>query len=240
MEVIPAIDIRNGKCVRLYQGDYARETVYSEDPVQVALKWASEGAPRLHLVDLDGAMKGGPVNIDLIADIVRSVEVPVQVGGGIRTRETVARLLSLGVQRVVLGTAALENPSFVGELCARYDEAIVVGIDARNGRVSTHGWFEASKVRAGRMAAMMVDIGVKRVIYTDISRDGTLTGPNCEAIRRLVKSAELAVIASGGVASVAHVRELALLGVEGVIIGRALYTGDVKLREALAAGSYHA
>jgi len=241
MEVIPAIDIRNGKCVRLYQGDYARETEYSDDPVKVALRWESEGAPRLHLVDLDGAARGGPVNLRIVEAIVKAVRVPVQIGGGIRIRATLARMLSLGVKRVVLGTAAVENPALVKELCAEYSEAIIVGIDARDGKAATRGWVKASGVSAEDLSGKMEEVGVKRIIYTDISRDGTLTEPNFAAVERLVKSVKLAVIASGGVASVEHIRKLVPLGVEGVIIGRALYTGDVKLKEALAAaGGGHA
>ncbi|MEW6143145.1 MAG: 1-(5-phosphoribosyl)-5-[(5-phosphoribosylamino)methylideneamino]imidazole-4-carboxamide isomerase [Chloroflexota bacterium] len=240
MEVIPAIDIRNGRCVRLYQGDYDRETVYSEDPVEMALRWESQGAPRLHLVDLDGAVRGRPVNLKTVEAIVRAVRVPVQIGGGIRTKATAEEMLSLGVKRVILGTAAVEDPALVKELCAKYGEAIIVGIDARDGKVATRGWVGASGVSTEELAGRMVEAGVKRIIYTDISRDGTLTEPNFAAIGRLVKSVKAAVIASGGVSSAEHVRKLAPLGVEGVIIGRALYTGDVKLKEALAAagGSY--
>lgn len=241
MEVVPAIDIRHGRCVRLFQGDYARETVYSENPVDMALKWESEGAPRLHLVDLDGAAAGWPVNLRTVEAIVKAVKIPVQIGGGIRTKETAARMLSLGVKRVVLGTAAVENPPLVKELCAEYAEAVMVGIDARDGMAATRGWIEASAVSAEDLACRMGEAGVKRIIYTDINRDGTLTEPNFAAIDRLVKGVRLAVIASGGVASVEHVRRLVPLGVEGVIIGRALYTGDVKLKEALAAaGGSHA
>lgn len=235
VEVIPAIDIRNGKCVRLYQGDYTRETVYAEDPVGIALRWQDEGASRLHLVDLDGAAAGRPVNLKTVEAVVRAVRIPVQLGGGIRNGETVKEVLSLGVGRVVLGTVAVEQPLLVKELCAEYGEAIIVGIDARGGRVATRGWLKEGNVTVGELAGRMAEAGVKRAIYTEIGRDGTLAGPDFAAIGRLVKSVRLAVIASGGVASARDVRDLAALGVEGVIIGRALYTGDIRLREALAA-----
>jgi phosphoribosylformimino-5-aminoimidazole carboxamide ribotide isomerase len=234
MEVIPAVDIRNGKCVRLFRGDYARETVYADAPSVMALRWQSEGAGRLHLVDLDGAAAGRPVNLDAVKAVIRAVKIPVELGGGIRTRETVSMLLALGVQRVILGTAAVEDPGLVEKLCLEYREAIVVGIDARNGRVATRGWVETEEVSAEILAAKMSNIGVKRVIYTDISRDGTLTSPNFTAMGRLASSTSMAVIASGGVARVEHVRKLSRLKLEGVIIGRALYTGDVKLKEAIA------
>lgn len=241
MEVIPAIDIRDGKCVRLYQGDYSRETVYSEDPVSIALRWESEGASRLHLVDLDGAASGKPVNFGAVEAIVKAVRLPVQIGGGIRTKKTVARMLELGVKRVIIGTAAVEKPALVAELCAEYGEAIIVGIDARDGKVATRGWIKAGGVSAGALAIKMEEAGVKRIIYTDIGRDGTLTEPNFTAVSRLIRSVKLAVIASGGVASLEHVSKLEASGVEGVIIGRALYTGDVKLRDVLAVtGASHA
>lgn len=237
MEVIPAVDIRNGKCVRLYQGDYARETVFADSPVDVARKWEALGAPRLHLVDLDGAAAGEPRNLPAITAVVKAVKVPVELGGGIRTRETVAKLLSLGIGRVILGTAAIEQPELVQELCARYGEAIVVGIDARGGRVATRGWLTATQTTAVELARKMADLGVQRITHTDIARDGTLTKPSFAATERLVRSVKLAVVASGGVASVAHLKRLAGLGVEGAIVGRALYTGDVDLAEALAAVS---
>ena len=235
MEVIPAVDIRGGKCVRLYQGDYARETVFSEDPVEAALKWQSQGARRLHLVDLDGAAAGEPRNLATVAAIVKAIAIPAELGGGIRTAETVEKVLALGVQRAIIGTAAVERPDLVAELCSRFGEGIVVGIDARDGMVATRGWLAATQTTIVDLALRMASLGAKRIIYTDIQRDGTLTQPNFEATARLVKSVSLAVIASGGVASVEHLLRLGRLGVEGAIVGRALYTGDVRLAEALAA-----
>lgn len=232
--VLPAIDLRDGKCVRLYQGDYNQTTVFSDNPVEVANRWKEEGAKFLHLVDLDGAAQGKPRNLPSIEAIVKSTAMLVEVGGGIRTLETIELLLQAGVNRVILGTVAVENPELVKEACHRYGEAIVVGVDARDGFVATKGWLEASTVSAAEMIERMGELGVRRFIYTDISRDGTLTEPNYASIERLIALTKYPLIASGGVAKVSHVARLKELGAEGVIIGKALYTGDVELREALA------
>lgn len=234
MEVIPAIDLKGGKCVRLYQGDYSQETVFSEEPVSVALQWQSLGAPRLHLVDLDGAARGELCHLSLISEIVRVVKIPVQVGGGIRQLETIEQLLETGVGRVILGTTAVENPSLVREAGNRFGEAIIVGIDARDGYIATHGWQKKTNITAFELVQQMAALGVRRFIYTDITRDGTLTQPNFEAIAELISKTNLPIIASGGVTSISHLKRLFQLGVEGVIIGRALYTGDLRLEEALA------
>lgn len=233
MEIIPAVDLRNGKCVRLYQGDYAQETVFSDDPVAMALRWQSEGAKRLHLVDLDGAAEGEPRNLNTIEKIVAAVEVPVQVGGGIRSLETIVQLLDTGVSRAILGTVAIEDPALVEEACRRFGEQIVIGIDARDGMAATRGWLQQSSVTAGELANRMVDLGARRFIYTDISRDGTLTGPNFEAITELLSQLDVPVIAAGGISSIEHLTKLAELGVEGAIVGRAIYTGDVDFKEAV-------
>ncbi len=233
MEIIPAIDLRNGKCVRLYQGDYEKETVFSDDPVSVALRWQSEGAKRLHLVDLDGAARGELCNLDAIEKIATAVEIPVQVGGGVRSLETVEQLLGLGVGRAILGTVAVEDPGLAEEACQRFGEQIIIGIDARDGRVATRGWLQQSKVTAGELAARMVGLGARRFIYTDISRDGTLTSPNFEAVAEFLSQVSVPVIAAGGISSVEHLTRLAALGAEGAIVGRAIYTGDVKLAEAV-------
>lgn len=233
MEIIPAVDIRGGKCVRLYQGDYSKETVFSEDPVAAALEWQAQGARWLHLVDLDGAAKGKPVNLPTIQSIVKRVTMAVEVGGGIRDAEAVARLLALGVRRIILGTVAVEKPEMVAELCQKFGEAIVVGIDARDGYVSTRGWVEDTGVTALELANKMAVLGVKRIIYTDIRRDGTLTEPDFDAIGRMVRSVGLPIIAAGGISRLEHLKRLKELGVEGAIIGRALYTGDIDLRQAL-------
>ncbi|HEY9811086.1 MAG TPA: 1-(5-phosphoribosyl)-5-[(5-phosphoribosylamino)methylideneamino]imidazole-4-carboxamide isomerase [Halomicronema sp.] len=238
MEVIPAIDLLGGKCVRLYQGDYEKSQTFNEDPVAVAQQWVAEGATRLHLVDLDGAKKGEPVNQDVIAEIVRSTKVPVQVGGGVRDRQRVLDLLNLGVNRVILGTIAVENPDLVEQLCQEFSGQIVVGIDARNGKVATRGWLETSEVLAIDLARLMAGFGAAAIIYTDIHRDGTLEGPNMPALREMAEAVEVPVIASGGVSSVTDLLSLQALepqGVTGVIVGRALYTGDISLKEAIQA-----
>ncbi|HEX75624.1 MAG TPA: 1-(5-phosphoribosyl)-5-[(5-phosphoribosylamino)methylideneamino]imidazole-4-carboxamide isomerase [Dehalococcoidia bacterium] len=233
MEIIPAVDIKGGKCVRLYQGDYSQETVFSEDPVAVALNWQAQGAHRLHVVDLDGAASGEVGNIAIIEAMAKQVDLPIQLGGGIRREEVVEKLLRIGIERVVLGTVAVEQAELVKRLCRRFSGAIVVGIDARDGYVATHGWRKGSEVTAVELARRMVDVGVRRLIYTDIERDGTLTEPNFEAIAGLVDSVDLPVIASGGISLVSHLEKLKELRVEGAIVGKALYTGDLDLKEAL-------
>ncbi|HEY9699893.1 MAG TPA: 1-(5-phosphoribosyl)-5-[(5-phosphoribosylamino)methylideneamino]imidazole-4-carboxamide isomerase [Trichocoleus sp.] len=238
MEVIPAIDLLEGRCVRLYQGDYAQSQVFDENPVAVARQWADQGATRLHLVDLDGAKAGHPVNQAAIEAIVRAVEIPVQVGGGLRDRQSAADLLALGVQRVILGTVAVEQPDLVAQLCQEFPDRIVVGIDARNGKVATRGWLETSEVEAVTLAQQMADRGAAAIIYTDIHRDGTLQGANLEALRELATAISVPVIASGGVSSVSDLMQLLRLeaiGVTGAIVGRALYTGAVSLKEAIRA-----
>jgi phosphoribosylformimino-5-aminoimidazole carboxamide ribotide isomerase len=235
MEVIPAVDIKGGKCVRLYQGDYLRETVFSEDPVDVALGWRAQGARRLHVIDLDGAAGGEPHNIAVIEAIVKRVNLPVQLGGGIRDEATLSKLLAIGIDRVILGTVAVENPELVKSLCQKYDEAIVIGIDARDGFVATRGWIKGTDIKVLELGLKMADIGVKRIIYTDIKRDGTLTEPGFEAIAEMVKGVNLPIIAAGGISKLSHLKKLKELGVEGAIVGKALYTGDINLGEALAA-----
>jgi phosphoribosylformimino-5-aminoimidazole carboxamide ribotide isomerase len=238
MDVIPAIDLLEGRCVRLYQGDYDQSQVFNEDPIAVAQQWVAQGAPRLHLVDLDGAKAGHPVNQETIQAIVKAVPVPVQVGGGLRDRDSVANLLDLGVQQVILGTVAVEQPDLVAELCEAFPGRILVGIDARDGKVATRGWLETSEVNATDLAQQMANLGAAAIIYTDIQRDGTLKGPNKPALRAMADTLSIPVIASGGVSSLTDVLSLfslAPLGVTGMIIGRALYTNAVSLREAVQA-----
>jgi phosphoribosylformimino-5-aminoimidazole carboxamide ribotide isomerase len=235
MEIIPAIDLRNGKCVRLFQGDYGKETIFSDDPISVALRWQSEGARRLHIVDLDGAARGKPVNLDTIEDIVAAVDIPVQSGGGIRSIETIEQLFAAGVERAIMGTVAVEKPDLVREACQRFGDRIIISIDARDRLVATRGWLQKSEVTAGELAGKMIELGVTRFIYTDISRDGTLTSPNFEAIAEFLSQVSAPVIAAGGISSVYHLTRLAELGVEGAIVGKAIYTGDVKLSEAFKA-----
>jgi phosphoribosylformimino-5-aminoimidazole carboxamide ribotide isomerase len=238
MEVIPAIDLLGGHCVRLYQGDYDRAQLFDENPIEVARQWAAQGATRLHLVDLDGAKAGHPINGETIAAIVRAVDLPIQVGGGLRDQQSIADLLNLGVQRVILGTVAVEQPELVTQVCAAFPGQIVVGIDARNGKVATRGWIETSEVEAIDLAQQMAARGAAAIVYTDIQRDGTLQGPNRQALRLLAEAIDIPVIASGGVSSVRDLLSLLALeplGVSGAIVGRALYTGDLSLQEALRA-----
>src|SRR4028119_349906 len=230
MDVIPAIDLLEGRCVRLYQGDYAQSQVFNDNPAEVAKQWADQGASRLHVVDLDGAKVGKLVNKDAIAAIAQAVSIPVQVGGGLRDRTSVSQLLDIGVQRVILGTVAVEQPQLVQDLCQEFPGQIVVGNDARNGKVATRGWLETSEVAAIDLAQQMAHLGAAAIIYTDIHRDGTLSGPNLDALRELAGSVSIPVIASGGVSSVTDLLSLLALeplGVRSVIVGRALYTGDV-------------
>jgi phosphoribosylformimino-5-aminoimidazole carboxamide ribotide isomerase len=238
MEVIPAIDLLDGKCVRLYQGDYDRSEVFNHNPVEVARNFVAQGATRLHVVDLDGAKQGKSVNLETIEAIVTAIAIPVQVGGGIRDRSAVAQLLNIGVERAILGTVAVEQPELVTNLCQEFLGKIVVGIDARNGKVATRGWLETSEIAATELAQRMAQQGAAAIIYTDIQRDGTLSGPNLEALRELASGINIPVIASGGVSSLTDLLSLLALeplGVKGAIVGKAIYTGDVNLKEAVQA-----
>ncbi|MSQ61358.1 MAG: 1-(5-phosphoribosyl)-5-[(5-phosphoribosylamino)methylideneamino]imidazole-4-carboxamide isomerase [Dehalococcoidia bacterium] len=235
MEIIPAVDIRDGRCVRLYQGDYAQETVFPDSPVEAATRWVALGAGRLHVVDLDGARSGQPVNRQAIEDIIRAAEAPVEVGGGIRTIETVHAYLDAGAERVVIGTSALSDGAMVEAAAREHPQGIVVSVDARDGMVAVNGWTEQTREPIDAFVDRVLALGVRRLIFTDVSRDGTLTEPNYAALEALVKRAGVPVIAAGGIASVEHLLRLADIGVEGAIIGRALYTGDIALPEAMRA-----
>lgn len=237
MLIIPAIDLRAGKCVRLVEGKLEQETVYSDNPVAMAVHWQEHGARQLHVVDLDGAFAGAPKNLDVISEILTAIQIPVQIGGGIRSLDTVERLLELGAARVILGTAAILNPQMVSEACAKYGEAILVGIDGRNGRVAIEGWGMTVDKSTHELANEMRERGVQRVVFTDIRRDGTLQGPNLEATGELARATGLKVVASGGVSTaddLRSVKKLEHLGVDSVIIGKSLYAGTVSLQEALA------
>ena len=238
MEIIPSIDLRSGRCVRLYQGDFDRETVFSDDPVAMALRWQDQGAGRLHLVDLDGSAQGSPANQEAISKIIDSLTIPVQVGGGIRSVATAEAFIELGAERVVIGTAAVENPDMVRSLCDSHGSArVVVAVDARDGKVATRGWTKDTLVEVLDLVAQMADLGVTRLLYTDISRDGTLTQPNYQANQDLARDSGMAVLASGGIAALEHVSRLKATGVEGAIMGTALYTGAVDLAQAIKAAS---
>lgn len=230
-QVIPAIDIRGGRCVRLFQGQYDQETVFSEDPVAVALQWQQEGAHRLHVVDLDGALVGVPQNLDLLRRMVGAVSIPIGFGGGLRDLRSIQQVMETGVDRAILGTAAVETPDLVKRACGVYGDRIAVALDARNGIVMTHGWTEASGESALDVATRMVNLGARRLISTDISRDGTLTEPNFEALAQLVASIGVPVVASGGISRAEQLVRLRNVGVEGAVVGRALYTDDIKMAD---------
>ncbi len=234
--IYPAIDLRGGKCVRLKQGDYEQETVYSEDPLQVVQAFVNQGAEWIHIVDLDAARSGGMENSSLIKKMAETASVPVQVGGGVRNMERLERLLHTGVRRVVIGSAAIDDPDFVREALARYSGQIAIGLDGRDGWVATHGWLKTSKVKVTELAKKMSDWGAETFIFTDISRDGMLTGPNVEEVRNLAQACGKTVIASGGVHSEKDLEKLAGYqreGIQGAIVGKAIYTGNVHLPSAI-------
>ena len=236
MLIIPAIDLKGGKCVRLLRGDLQAETVYGVDPVAMGRRWADAGARYLHVVDLDGAVSGAPVNGDAIAALCATLSIPVQVGGGVRTVERAGAILAMGADRVIFGTAALEQPEVVADACRRFPDRVAVGIDARGGKVAVKGWLETSATSAVAVARRLEGAGVACIIYTDIERDGTQQGVNVAATRALAESTSIPVIASGGVGSLTDIEALLpceAAGVTGVIVGRALYTGAVRLEDAL-------
>jgi phosphoribosylformimino-5-aminoimidazole carboxamide ribotide isomerase len=234
-EVIPAIDLRGGHCVRLFQGDYGRETRYSDDPAAMALRWQELGAPRLHVVDLDGARAGRPLQAPLVAAIVAAVSIPVEVSGGLRTIADIDAAFAYGADRVQLGSAAVHHADVVREAIARYPGAICISVDSRDGFVATDGWLGRSELPAIEFAAAMVELGAPRIMATDIGRDSTLSGPNLELLATLVAALPVPVVASGGVATLDHLAKLANLGCEGAIVGKALYEGAIELPAALRA-----
>ena len=232
LEIVPAIDIRGGQCVRLFQGDYGQETVYG-DPVEMARKWEALGAPRLHVVDLDGAREKRPVNTELVLRICQAVRIPVEVSGGVRTMETARMWADAGVARIQIGSAAVAAPALVRACVEAFGERIVVSIDCRDGEVMTNGWLEGSGVDVLDLARAMAAAGVARVMVTDISRDGALAGPNLGLYETLVRELTIPVVASGGVGSYDDLRALAAIGCEAVIVGKALYEGTIDLRLAV-------
>ncbi|WP_439875490.1 1-(5-phosphoribosyl)-5-[(5-phosphoribosylamino)methylideneamino]imidazole-4-carboxamide isomerase [Bacillus mycoides] len=233
MEIFPAIDLKEGRCVRLYQGEFSKETVMNEDPVAQAIIFEKLGAKTLHIVDLDGAIAGESVNLLVIERICKAVRIPVQVGGGIRSLVAVEKLLSVGVDKVILGTAALYDEAFLEEAVLLYKEKIIVGIDAKNGFVATRGWLDVSEISYIDLAKQMENVGVQTIVFTDISKDGTLAGPNIEQLGLLQKSVAIRLIASGGVASIQDVKKLNDMNIYGVIIGKALYEKTIDLEEVL-------
>ena len=239
MLIIPAIDIADGHCVRLKQGDMQHKTVFSRDPAAMAARWERQGAQVLHIVDLDGAMAGSPANLDALKAILKVVKAPVELGGGLRTRDDVARVLDMGVKWAIMGTSALSNRPELERCVQEFGDRLIVGIDARDGRVAVAGWTETSKVTALALARRVGRLGVGRIIFTDIATDGMLQGPNIESLRKMVEGVAIPLIASGGITTLDDVRKLKLLeplGVIGCIVGRALYSGTIDLAEAVRAG----
>lgn len=236
MQLYPAIDMKNGQCVRLRQGKFKEITVYSDSPEKVAAYWESQGATFLHLVDLDGALAGYSVNEDAIRRIVAAFSMPIEIGGGIRTEEAIERMLNLGVSRVIIGTKAVQNPLFLRDAVTHFGaDRIVAGVDAKNGLVAIEGWEKVSKISASDLCGQMKEYGVRHVVYTDISRDGMLTGPNVEATKALTEETGMDIIASGGMSSMDDLRRLHEAGVKGAIIGKALYENRINLKEAVEA-----
>lgn len=238
MLILPAIDLRGGNCVRLVKGDFKQETIYSEHPEEIALRWEEGGAEFLHVVDLDGALAGEPQNMDAIKRILQAVKIPVEVGGGIRSMESIDRLLSIGVSRVILGSVAVHKEELVQEACSAYGNRIVVGIDAKKGIVATDGWEKSSDISAVELAKKLGAFGLETIIYTDISRDGTLSGVNVTETAHLARASGIKVIASGGVKSISDIEELKKRecdGIIGVIVGKSIYEGTLSLTEAIAA-----
>ena len=238
MIVIPAVDIKNGKCVRLVQGRKEDETVFSDDPAAMARKWAREGAELIHVIDLDGAFEKSPQNLEAIKNILQTVDTPIQLGGGIRNEHTARRFLEMGVARVIIGTEAIHHPDFVERISKLYPGRIVVGIDARKGLVAIEGWTETTAIEAVDLAKRFENCGVAAINFTDIHRDGMQTGPNNEETRRLAEAVDIPVVASGGVATIQDIYNLLPLeasGVVGVITGKALYSGTLDFRQALTA-----
>ena len=236
MIIFPAIDIRGGKCVRLFKGDFQQETVFSDSPADMARKWQSQGAEYLHLVDLDGALAGSSQNLAAIEEILKVVDIPTELGGGIRSMEQIDQLLAMGITRVIFGSVAVKNPDLVREACTKYGERIVVGIDAKDGIVAVEGWGESGNIGVVELAQKMKDAGVKTIIYTDISRDGTLSGVNVEATVKLAQESGVKIVASGGVKSLEDIKALKkqeAVGIEGVIAGKSIYMGTLDLAAAI-------
>ncbi len=236
MQLYPAIDLKDGQCVRLKQGEFKEITVYSQKPEEVAALWQSQGAIFLHLVDLDGALAGRSINEKVIKRIADTVSIPIEIGGGIRSEEAVGSMLSLGVARVIIGTKAVENPEFIRDMVKKFgQDRIVAGVDAKDGMVAVEGWEKISGITASELCSRMKEYGVRHIVYTDISRDGMLTGPNVEYTKRLTEETGMDIIASGGMSSMEDLRQLYHAGVRGAIIGKALYENRIDLKEAIEA-----
>ena len=234
MEVIPAIDIRAGRCVRLIQGDYSKETIFADNPMEMAIKWESEGAEYLHIIDLDGAKEGSAVNMDVISKICADSAARIQVGGGIRDYETAARYMDVGVSRVIMGTSAVDRTDELERILKSIGaESLVVSVDAREGIVALDGWTRESRMTVETVVKNIEALGVKRCMYTDILKDGTLSEPNYAGVENVVSSTNMKIMAAGGIAALSQLKQMSIVGVEATIVGRALYTGDIRLRQAI-------
>lgn len=236
MLIIPAVDIRGGRCVRLTQGRFDREQVFSNDPVEMALNWQEKGAKRLHVVDLDGAVQGKPQNLKVIEKIVNTVNIPVQLGGGIRDIDTIDKCISIGIDRVIMGTSAVFSREIVKKAVSLYPDKVIVGIDAKDGRVAVKGWLEISEQKSVDLIKEIEQFGINRIIYTDITKDGMMTGPNLSALEEILENTGMKVIASGGISSIGDLialKKMEARGLEGAIIGKALYLGKIDLKAAL-------
>ncbi len=233
MQIIPAIDIKNGKCVRLFQGDFDKETIYSSSPIDMALKWENQGAKIIHLVDLDGAKIGKSKIIRIVKKIIKEVKIPIEIGGGIRNLKTVKQLINIGVTRIILGTVALENTDLLKKHIDLFGDKIIVSIDVNNGKLMKKGWLESSNLELMPSIKMLEKIGVKTIIYTDITRDGTLTEPNYKDIKLIRKTTKMNLIAAGGISSIDQIKKLKIMKVNGVIIGKSLYEGRIDLKEVI-------
>ena len=235
MEIIPAVDIRNGRCVQLYQGDYDRETIFSEDPEEVAKKWVDLGANRLHVVDLDGAREGEPVNIEIISKMISSTLVPVQIGGGVRSLEVAERLINIGADRVMIGTVAVKQPELVEQICSVISpESVVISVDTRNGYLASDGWTNTSNLTTSNLVSRLSQLGAVRFMHTDIDRDGTLTEPNFSAIKTMLASKAKKLLVAGGISTIEHLVQLSQLDVEGAILGTSIYTGRIDFHKAIS------
>ena len=235
MQVIPAIDLKGGRCVRLVQGRPDKEIVYSQEPVEVARRWEGEGAKFLHIIDLDGAFSGKPGNLDIVGEIIRAVGLPVELGGGLRTTPALQAVLDLGVERVIVGTRGLKSPRWLSQICKKFPQAVVLAIDAREGLVATHGWSRVSQTPALVLVRRLEGLSLAGIIYTDTARDGTLSGPNLKATLEVARAAKFPVFAAAGISSLKDVQALAQLPIAGMIIGRALYEGRISLSQAIKA-----
>ena len=234
MDIIPAIDIRAGRCVRLLQGDYSKETIFADNPMEMAIKWESEGAEYLHIIDLDGAKEGSAVNMDVISKICADSAARIQVGGGIRDYETAARYMDVGVSRVIMGTSAVDRTDELERILKSIGaESLVVSVDAREGIVALDGWTRESRMTVETVVKNIEALGVKRCMYTDILKDGTLSEPNYAGVESVVSSTNMKIMAAGGIAALSQLKRMSIVGVEATIVGRALYTGDIRLRQAI-------